>query len=78
MCVCIQIKQKAKVDKLQDRSLAYSLEVVPETNVFLGVKKKIAPNALCKSCPVSSMFIDAAQLLLSCNEWMLYSSNHTI
>ncbi|KAI0211084.1 VWFA and cache domain-containing protein 1 [Lamellibrachia satsuma] len=48
------IKQKPKVDKLQDRSLAYSLEVVPETNVFLGVKKKIAPNALCKSCPDNS------------------------
>ncbi|KAI0211086.1 hypothetical protein LSAT2_004101 [Lamellibrachia satsuma] len=46
-----QIKRNAKVNELQDRSLAYSLEVVPETNVFLGVKKKIAPNALCKSCP---------------------------
>ena len=58
--VYIQIKRNAKVNELQDRSLAYSLELVPQTNVFLGVKKKIAPNALCKSCPVSSMFIDAA------------------
>ena len=37
-----------------ERPLAYALEVVPGSNVFIGIKKK-APNmfAICHSCPVS-------------------------
>ena len=36
------------------RPLAYAIEVVPRSNVFLGIKKKAANMfAICHSCPVS-------------------------
>jgi len=50
---CFQINIETTVDNMAEQT-AYTLAVMPETNVFLGMKKVAPPMyAICHSCTVS-------------------------
>ncbi|KAK2179001.1 hypothetical protein NP493_519g04008 [Ridgeia piscesae] len=51
-----QITLQNKIDNMtMGGPLAYSLEVVPGTNIFLGIKKKSTKRSIiCHSCPIKA------------------------